>query len=388
MFSRMGPFAGRGGLLALDALAGAGYAGYLAAAGVPVPAGAPAWALAVVVLGTALPMALRRAAPRASTAAVAVATPVGVATGLIGDPFLAAGFTLYALALDTPGPRRAPAVVVGTAAGGVLVVAVVAGVPQLGAAMAATGQAVAGAAVLAASWAAGHAVRERRAQAARAAEELAARVAAEERLRVARDVHDIVSHTLSMIGIKAGVARHLAGERPREAQEALEVIERASREALAEMRVVLGAVRAGEGSASAPPPGPARLGELVRRAGEAGIRVDLDSDGAEGLPEAVGASLYRIVSEAVANAVRHSGADRCTVRVRAEGDAVRFAVTDGGGGERAPGSGPGAPAPPGHGIIGMRERAKAHGGVLEAGPLPDGGFEVRGSLPLGREGDR
>lgn len=376
------PTEGGGGLFALDALAGAGYAAYLAAAGVPEPSGAPAWVMAVVVLGTALPMALRRAAPRTATAAVAAATLAGLAAGVITDPFLAAGFTLYALALDAPRPRRAPVTAVGAVAGGVLVLAVVAGVPQLGAALAAAGQAVAGAAVLAASWAAGRAVRERRAQAQRAAEELAARVAAEERLRVARDVHDIVSHTLSMIGVKAGVARHVAGARPQEAQEALEVIERASREALAEMRVVLGAVRSGEGSA--PPPGSARLEELVRRAGDAGIRVDLDAEGAEGLPEAVGASLYRIVGEAVTNAVRHSGADRCTVRVRTEGDSVRFSVTDAGGGEPAGRTA----AAPGHGIIGMRERAKAHGGVLEAGPLPDGGFEVRGSLPLGSEGDR
>ncbi|WP_017624577.1 sensor histidine kinase [Nocardiopsis chromatogenes] len=384
MFSRMRPAAGRGGLLALDALAGAGYAGYLAAAALPDPPGAPVWALAGVVLGTGLPMALRRAAPRTATAAAAAATLFGLAAGLITDPFLAAGFTLYALALDAPRPRRAPVVLVGAVAGGVLVLAVVAGVPQAGAVLAAVGQAVAGAAVLAASWAAGRAVRERRAQAVLAAEELAARVAAEERLRVARDVHDIVSHTLSMIGVKAGVARHLAGERPREAQEALEVIERASREALAEMRVVLGAVRAGEGSS--PPPGSARLEELVRTAGDAGMRVELDADGAQGLPEAVGASLYRIVAEAVTNAVRHSGADRCTVRVRTEGEAVRFAVTDAGGGGTGQRAGTGAPAAPGHGIIGMRERAKAHGGVLEAGPHPDGGFEVRGSLSLGRDG--
>jgi len=224
----------------------------------------------------------------------------------------------------------------------------------------------------------------RRIRAAQAAAELAARAVAEERLRIARELHDVVAHSMGVIAVKAGTARYLLTSRPEEAGAALEVIETASRGALAEMRQMLGLLRPGEQAQPAtaelaPLPDLNDLPGLVDHAAAAGVMVTLDVAGTGKVPAGVSLSAYRIVQEAITNVIKHAAPARCQVSVRADGPAVRIDITD--DGSRAPGP------VPGHGLIGMRERAEMHGGTFSAGPAgpagPAGtGFAVRATLPF------
>ncbi|WP_242613562.1 sensor histidine kinase [Herbihabitans rhizosphaerae] len=228
-----------------------------------------------------------------------------------------------------------------------------------------------------ATWAFGVGARQRRAYAARATE----RAVAEERLRIARELHDVVAHGMSMIAVKAGIANHVAEDRPEEAREALRVIERTSRDALTEMRRLLGVLRAESDSAAgdaelAPAPGVADLPELADRARMAGVPLALDVRVDEELPEAAGLTVYRIVQEALTNVVKHAAPARCAVSVVADGGQVRIEVTDDGPGTRMlPGTGGG------HGLIGMRERVMMYDGTFTAGPRPKGGFAVTARIP-------
>lgn len=202
----------------------------------------------------------------------------------------------------------------------------------------------------------------------------------EERLRVARELHDVVAHTLSVIAVQAGVANHVAGQRPHEARRALTSIEQISREALGEMRALLGVLRA-DGDAPrlpavppAPIPGLADLATLAARSAETGLRVDLEISGAR--PEvAAGVQLavYRVVQEALTNVIKHAAADHARVRVDYRDDAVAVEITDRGAGAGA--------VTDGHGIAGMRERAGVYGGHVEAGPREGGGFRVYATFP-------
>jgi signal transduction histidine kinase len=237
-------------------------------------------------------------------------------------------------------------------------------------------------------WAFRRAARERRLRAARAAAELASRAVAEERLRIARELHDVVAHSMGVIAVKAGTARYLLSSRPEEAGLALEVIETASRSALAEMRQMLGLLRPspdGQRPELRPVPDLGDLPALVSRAAAAGVEVTLDVAGTEALPAGVGLSAYRIVQEAITNVIKHAAPAQCHVTVRADIDAdsdmaaSRLTIEvrdDGPGGSRAC-------EPPGHGLIGMRERAEMHAGTFSAGPLDGGGFAVRATLPFG-----
>ncbi|MFI9005661.1 sensor histidine kinase [Actinosynnema sp. NPDC053489] len=197
-------------------------------------------------------------------------------------------------------------------------------------------------------------------------EEEARRRATEERLRIARELHDALGHHLSLITVQASAALHRPD--PDRSEQALAAIKQAGKEALHELRAALDALRQ-EGAA----PGLDRLGDLVTDAGRSGldIRVDLAETGP--LPPEVGRAAFRIVQEALTNVTRHAGATAVVVRVRSADGEVLVEVED---------DGTGVPGAPGNGILGMRERARALGGSLTAGPNPGGGFRVLARLPL------
>ncbi len=214
-------------------------------------------------------------------------------------------------------------------------------------------------------------------------EEEARRRVAEERLRIARDLHDVVAHSLASINIQAGAGAHVAPAHPEQAQAALLAIKQASKEALEELRMTLGVLRAGDESAPrAPLPSLARLDTLVTRTEGAGLTVSLHVRGpVAALPATVDAAAFRIVQESLTNALRHAGpAARASVTLTytADGSLVIDVVDDGLGNASAGGT-------PGHGITGMRERASGLGGTLEAGPVAGGGFRVHAELPAHAE---
>ncbi len=190
-------------------------------------------------------------------------------------------------------------------------------------------------------------------------------------------MHDVVAHSLSLIAVKAGVAHHVAEQRPAEARAALGVVETTAREALGEMRMILGVLRSGDTEAElTPSPGLAGLGELAERASLGGVHVELSVDVPGGLPAGVALTVYRVVQEALTNAVKHAAPARCTVAVTTDADGVRVEVLDDGTRTTVPSS------REGHGLRGMRERVGLHGGTLEAGPRPEGGFRVAASVPV------
>jgi signal transduction histidine kinase len=233
---------------------------------------------------------------------------------------------------------------------------------------------VAGAAGLA-GWllvllAAAEVIRTRRVSRADAAR----RQAGEERLRIARELHDVLAHDISLINVQAGVALHLIDERPEQAREALAAIKHASKDALGELRSVLDALRADGPAPRTPTAGLARLGEVVTGAAAAGLRVETSVEGeAEPLSAAVDLAAFRIVQEAVTNVIRHANTAHAAVRLSYGDDALEVEVCD--EGRR------GALNGHGNGLAGMAERAAALGGTLDAGPRPEGGFRVHARLP-------
>ncbi|MDT0345267.1 sensor histidine kinase [Streptomyces litchfieldiae] len=230
------------------------------------------------------------------------------------------------------------------------------------------------------------AMRERAERAERTREQEAARRVAEERVRIARDLHDLLAHSITLIGVRASVAAHLLvtdpGRLDRDAvAEALESISATCRDARADLRTTLQVLRGDDQPGSGPLPGLAGLLDLARAAETAGARVELSVDADDTLPPVVSAAAYRIVQEALTNAVRHAGPQvGIRVAVRRDGPTLSIRVADDGG-PRA-----GAPAdpagPPGYGIAGMRERATSIGGSLAARPRSDApGFVVTAELP-------
>ncbi|MEU4427220.1 sensor histidine kinase [Actinoplanes sp. NPDC024001] len=191
-----------------------------------------------------------------------------------------------------------------------------------------------------------------------------------ERIRIARELHDVTAHTLAVVAVQAGVAAELQRDDPDGASRALQSVRQASRDAMAELRAAVGVLRDGSRPDGPAPPAPTldRLPHLVDGTGAV-----LTSEGTpRPLPRAVEATAYRIVQEAVANAVRHSGARRIEVRLGYLPDGLSLTVTD---------DGHGITGPPGNGLHGMTERARGLGGWLHATPRDERGFEVRGWLP-------
>ncbi len=246
-------------------------------------------------------------------------------------------------------------------------------------------------ALISIAWLAGFALRERvvqaeaaeaRALAAERERESAARVAvAEERARIARELHDVVAHAVSVMVLQVGAVRHRLPATLADDREALQGVERAGRSALTEMRRLLGALHNGDGDAErAPQPGLDRLETLAEEVRRAGLPVRLHVEGdAVPLPRAIDLSAYRIVQEGLTNALRHARASHADVTVRYGADALRLEVRDDGvGASTSDGRG--------HGLVGIRERVKIYGGEMTAGAAPDGGFLLTALLPLDRYG--
>lgn len=220
---------------------------------------------------------------------------------------------------------------------------------------------------------------------AQAAEEVALRQSSEERLRIARELHDIIGHSLGTIAVQAGVGRHLMETDPDKGAEALDSIARISRESLDEVRSVVAALRDDEPPYH-PSPGLNDLPDLVETVRGTGLAVELTlPDDVEAVPRQTGAAVYRITREALTNVVRHAHASNASVHVDHHDGRVEVAIRDDGSGAR---NGREPELGSGHGITGMRERAEALGGSLSAGPASDGGFLVTASLPIGSDQPR
>jgi len=241
-----------------------------------------------------------------------------------------------------------------------------------------------------AAWLIGDYLRTRRAYVAQL-EERAARVererdqdrrlaADEERARIARELHDVVAHDVSVIAIQAGAARTVQATRPEAAAQALGLIETTARETLTELNRLLGVLRATNGASAdrSPQPGIGQLAGLVEELRAAGLEVDARVDGeARPLPPAVDLSAYRIVQEATTNVLKHAHARRVDIRVHYTGNRLVLDIRDDGAGDgKEPGTSPG------HGLIGMRERVALFHGELRTGREPAGGFAVHATLPI------
>jgi signal transduction histidine kinase len=239
-----------------------------------------------------------------------------------------------------------------------------------------------GVVVFFAVWYAGRRMRlrsERSERLAREQQEEATRIVAQERARIARELHDVVAHRVSLMTVQAGAARTVAADDPAAAVRAMAAVEEAGRQALEELRHLLGVLRPPSAPAAVEPqPGLDGLAALVESTRRAGVDVALTTEGVvTGLPGRVELSAYRIVQESLTNVVKHAGPGaRTLVRLTNDGSCLLVEVTDDGSGTTVL---PGA----GHGIVGMRERALLLGGTLDVGPGADGGFGVRAALPLG-----
>jgi signal transduction histidine kinase len=221
------------------------------------------------------------------------------------------------------------------------------------------------------------ALRERAERAERERETVARVAVAEERARIARELHDVVAHSVSVMVLQAGAVRRLLRDDQERERDALGAVERTGREALLEMRRLLGVLRTPDEEVElAPQPGLSELAALVARTEAAGLPVALHVEGEPGqLPLGVDLSAYRIVQEALTNALKHAGPATAEVAIRYEADAVEIEVTDDGRGPTGTNGG-------GHGLVGMRERATLYGGQLSAGARPGGGYVVRARLPI------
>jgi signal transduction histidine kinase len=235
------------------------------------------------------------------------------------------------------------------------------------------------------AWLIGHSIRQAHVHAEQLRAQADAQAATAERLRIARELHDMVAHSIGIIAIQAGMGSRVIATQPAEAGNALAAIEATSRQTLAGLRQMLGALRRAEprtGSWPAPAhpaPGLAGLGRLAADTLDAGVRVDVQWRGdRRPLPAEVDLSAFRIVQEAVTNVIRHAGTRHCQVSIDCHDEELSIEVTDDGRGAGNAGS----TAPAGYGITGMRERAGLLGGQLTAGPRPGGGFRVAARLPL------
>ncbi|QFY09807.1 sensor histidine kinase [Nonomuraea phyllanthi] len=364
----------------------------------PGPSSAwPAWSAWPVAAIIGFPVAVRRRWPRTmlgfACAAGVLATVAGaVAAGVIWLSFVPAVLVLYLVAATVSARWSAAglAACVFAAVAAILIFydRVLPGLPpaaspselppywpvEIGAISV----------LLTAGWAIGTVVRWKRDTTARLVRHLAEAAVDDERRRIARELHDVIGHSMSLIAVKATVANHVADARPQEVRAALAVIEQTSRNTLTEIHRVLGLLRS-DGDPQQPHrpvPGMADLPELADHARSAGVEVDLTVREEAVLPPAVAMSVYRIAQQALTNVVTHAAPTRCSVTVEVDGrEAVIEVIDDGPRHGRPPRARHG-----GHGLIGMRERAKMYGGTFSAGRRPDGGFQVTARLPYDPNG--
>jgi signal transduction histidine kinase len=361
-------------------------------ASMPVPSGVPVGVLAVgyaLVLLHTLPLAARRRFP-GTVLGISVASGLAIGALFLPPEFLGPAILVAVYSVAAYGSRWVALAGLAAAELGLAAVQLIQGRFGEPAAW------VQFALIIGAAWLLGYFVGDRHVYAARleertaeleqAREELARRAVAEERLRLARELHDVVAHSMSVIAVQSGVGAHVAESRPEEVGKALSAIEATSRATLEELRRLLGVLRQdSESQASlAPVPGLADLDSLLGEVAKAGLAVRLRVEGTPSpLPAGVDLSAYRIVQEALTNVVKHAGPAQAQVTIGYRDQDVTVEVTDDGRGAAAlAGDGRGGT---GHGLVGMRERVAAFGGDLETGPRPGGGFRVAARLPLAAE---
>ncbi len=370
---------------------------------------ATAWLPPLLALALSLPVVIRRRDPLLALALVLAACLVTMAFG--GMINRGASLPLALVLFSVAARCTRTIAIAGLAATLWLLAAQALILHWIGAG---PGDAVGTALVLIIVWMTGWVVQERRAYGARLREQVASAAVTEERLRIARELHDVVAHSMTVVAVQAGFGEYVFEQDPGEARAALGAIQRVTREALADMQRLLGVLRQGEpgrdgagrdaasfpatGHSSAgrdgsprlaPAPGLADLDRLVTTTAGAGVRVDVaGAAGRPDIPAVVDQSAFRIVQEALTNVVKHSGADRCQVTVGCREGDLCVEITDPGGHVRpaAAGNGASQASGSGHGIIGMRERVSLCGGEFAAGPLPGQGFRVAARFPLNGAG--
>jgi signal transduction histidine kinase len=380
---------------------------------------AHAWA-PLLAIGLSLPVGIRHRDPLLALALVLAGCVITIAVGgeISRGPVLPLALVLYSVAERC---TRTTAIA-GLAVSLWLLVAQALVLHWTGVG---SGPAVGTALVLIIVWMTGWAVQQRRAYAARLREQVASAAVTEERLRIARELHDVVAHSMTVVAVQAGFGEYVFDQDPGEARAALGAIQRVTREALADMQRLLGVLRqseatqdgagqdgAGQDAAGlsgtgkrgssrrgadnraagrertlqlAPAPGLADLDRLVATTAGAGVRVEVASvGGCPDIPAAVDQSAFRIVQEALTNVVKHSGAEYCRVTVGCDDGHLSVEITDHGGNARtaAATNGTGQAGGTGHGILGMRERVNLCGGEFTAGPIPEQGFRVAARFPL------
>ena len=366
---------------------------------------AGAWAHPLLAVIVALPVGLRRRDPMGALLLALVSCSLIVAAGgeINRGPFLPLALVLFTVAATR---TRTVAVAALAASLALLVVqGFILSMTGNG-----SGPATGVALILIIAWMIGFSVQQRRAYTGRMREQVATVAVTEERLRIARELHDVVAHSMTVVAVQAGFGEYVFDSDPAQARTALGNIQHVTREALSDMQRMLGVLRqdgTGQPGAAAPggrpdegqAPGPARqlqlapapgladLERLVSTTAGAGVRVDLTRTGdRRDIPAAIDQSAFRIVQEALTNVVKHSGASTCQVIVGYERNGLTVEITDPGGGP-GPRGGPGGRSPAradgtGHGILGMRERVSLSGGEFTAGPRPGRGFEVIAHFPL------
>ncbi|MGE5131798.1 MAG: sensor histidine kinase [Gemmatimonadota bacterium] len=353
--------------------------------------------------GLAVPVAVRRLWPLPALAVVLAATVVVMAAGhpLTNGPALPMMLVLYLVAAA----RRRPAALAGLA---VTLAVLVAQALLLHLAGSGFGNVIGVALLLIIVWLIGDTMRQRRDYAAHLRAQAADAAVTDERLRIARELHDVVAHSMTVVAVQAGFGEYVFDSQPADARAALGAIQAVTREALADMQRLLGVLRQAAPAAAGPPaagppggdaaadaapagarppaplapaPGLGGLERLADSVTRAGVKVDLRRDGElRGLPPGIDLAAYRIIQEALTNVVKHSGADSCQVTVGCGPGGLSIEVTDPGPAAAGPAAGTG------HGITGMRERVTLCGGDFSAGPVPGGGFRVTARLPLDGEG--
>jgi signal transduction histidine kinase len=339
----------------------------------------------VLAVAASLPIVLRRRFPLGVLAIVETALALHLVTvdsdARLGSAALI--IAMFTVASRTPRSTSVRAAIAVIAVNGVIYLGMLAlGRVDAGLELIFTSVLTAG------SWALGDNIGTRRAYLAsledragrleREQQERAERAVLDERGRIARELHDVVAHHVSAIAVQAGAAEERADRDPAAAREALAVIQATSRQALAEMRALVGVLRGSDdGAALAPQPGLAQVDRLAAQSRAAGLEVRVRVEGApRQLPEALDVSAYRIVQEALTNTLRHAHARHADVLVRYAPSELEIMVTDDGAGRG------GAASPTGRGLVGMRERVALFQGRLEVGSSPGGGFRVHAQLPI------
>jgi signal transduction histidine kinase len=341
----------------------------------------PVWFDVLAVILATTPLLFRRRWPVGVlvVAGLAIAVSAFVDVNLTKHPFISFLFGLTIAFRFGMRPSRRSGLL------GLAFVLTVAGIVEL--CDAAGGQFLSDLITFSVAWVIGFAVgekyrevdleKERADRAEREREERARRAVADERARIARELHDVVGHSVSVMTVQASAVRMRLDDDQGQVREALEVVERTGREALAEMRRMVGVLRhPEEAPALAPQPSLEQLERLVQHTRDAGLPVELriEGDPVE-LPAGIDLTAYRLVQEGLTNAMKHARARRAEVVVRYADGRVELSVSDDGEGGGDGESG-------GHGLVGMRERISVYGGDLEAGPRPEGGFRLRATLPV------